>query len=516
MRSRLALLRSFLRGDPGDASGRTIVLAVTGLGAVASVLSNIAGAVVVFVLLVFVLPTPDGIDRGSVVVRNLAVGSGYLGLSLVVGAVLGLRRTVSVLRWLRDEREPDDEERTASLGMAFSVTMRQARYWLLAVVVFTALNAPVSWVLGIEVALTVLMGGTVTAAGTYLLYQRVARPAVARALESEPPGKFRVPGVTLRIFLIWALGTAIPVAGVALLAGGALVVGGVSATELAVASLVLALIALAAGFTTMMVFARSLADPLRGMREAVRAIEEGDLDAGVPVYDASEVGFLQAGINRMAAGLREREQLRDLFGRHVGADVARRALEQGEVSLGGEEREVGVLFVDVIGSTAFTASHEPTAVVDALNEFFAVVVDVTNAHGGLVNKFEGDAALCVWGAPLPHDDPAGAALAAARELCGRLDASGTRLPAAIGVSAGVAVAGNVGAEDRLEYTVIGDPVNEAARLTELAKQRSGRVLATQRAVEATVDPDEAGRWQDDGDEVLRGRDEPIGVAVPRA
>ena len=278
MTSRLATLRAFLRGDPGDASGRSIVLAVTGLGAVASALANIAGAAVVFVLLVWVLPAPDGIDRGSVIVRNLVVGSGYLVVSLLVGATFGLRRTVRALAWLRDEREPEDDERGAALGLAFEVTLRQARYWVLAVVLFTGLNAAVSTVLGVEVGLTVLMGGTVTAAGTYLLYQRVMRPAVARALESEPPGKFRVPGVTLRIFLIWALGTAVPVAGIALLAGGTLVIGEVTVRELAVAGLVLALVALAAGFTTIMILTRAVADPLRLMREAIRSMEAGDYD----------------------------------------------------------------------------------------------------------------------------------------------------------------------------------------------------------------------------------------------
>ena len=512
MTSRLATLRAFLRGDPGDASGRSIVLAVTGLGAVASALANIAGAAVVFVLLVWVLPAPDGIDRGSVIVRNLVVGSGYLVVSLLVGATFGLRRTVRALAWLRDEREPEDDERGAALGLAFEVTLRQARYWVLAVVLFTGLNMAVSTVLGVEVGLTVLMGGTVTAAGTYLLYQRVMRPAVARALESEPPGKFRVPGVTLRIFLIWALGTAVPVAGIALLAGGTLVIGEVTVRELAVAGLVLALVALAAGFTTIMILTRAVADPLRLMREAIRSMEAGDYDVSVPVYDASEIGFLQAGINRMADGLREREFMRDVFGRHVGTDVARRALAQGEVSLGGEEREVGVLFVDVIGSTAFTAEHDPETVVESLNAFFGVVVEVVDAHGGLVNKFEGDAALCVWGAPLAHDDPAGATLAAGRELAARLARSGG-LPAAVGLAAGTAVAGNIGSEDRLEYTVIGDPVNQAARLTELAKGRDGHVLATGQAVRA-AGADEAACWRPDGEEVLRGWDHAIDVAVP--
>ena len=105
-----------------------------------------------------------------------------------------------------------------------------------------------------------------------------------------------------------------------------------------------------------------------------------------------------------------------------------------------------------------------------LNAFFGVVVEVVEAHGGWINKFEGDAALCVFGAPArPPTTPAGGALAAARELRRRLRAT-CPSRVGIGVSAGRAVAGNVGAEQRFEYTVIGDPVNEAARLTEFSKR----------------------------------------------
>ena len=131
----------------------------------------------------------------------------------------------------------------------------------------------------------------------------------------------------------------------------------------------------------------------------------------MPVFDGSDLGLLQAGFNRMADGLREREQLRDLFGRHVGEDVARAALERG-IELGGEELEVAVLFVDIVGSTALAAERPPQEVVALLNEFFGVVVEVVEDHGGWINKFEGDAALAVFGAPLPLDDAAGCALAA--------------------------------------------------------------------------------------------------------
>ena len=145
----------------------------------------------------------------------------------------------------------------------------------------------------------------------------------------------------------------------------------------------------------------------------------------------------------MGDGLREREELRDLFGRHVGEDVARAAQERG-IELGGEELEVAVLFVDLVGSTSMAAERPPQEVVAMLNEFFGVVVEVVEDHGGWINKFEGDAALAVFGAPLPLDDAAGCALAAGRTLAERIGAGLEGLEAGIGVSAGRAVAGNVG------------------------------------------------------------------------
>ena len=172
-----------------------------------------------------------------------------------------------------------------------------------------------------------------------------------------------------------------------------------------------------------------------------------------------------------------------------------------------------MLFVDLVGSTTLAATRPPTEVVDLLNRFFAVVVEVVHRHGGIVNKFEGDAALAVFGAPTVVDDPAGAALAAAREMAGSLRGAVPEVEAGIGVSYGTAVAGNVGAEQRYEYTVIGDPVNEAARLTELAKAISGHVVASEVAV-AAASPTEAGHWTLGDTTVLRGRTAPTRLATP--
>jgi adenylate cyclase len=151
--------------------------------------------------------------------------------------------------------------------------------------------------------------------------------------------------------------------------------------------------------------------------------------------------------------------------------------------------------------------------VNALNRFFGVVVDVVGARGGSVNKFEGDAALCVFGAPAELDDYAGACLAAAREMAVRLRDEVPELSAGIGVSGGIVVAGNIGAAERFEYTVIGDPVNEAARLVEVAKSQPGLVAASE-AVVTRASSGEAALWSLGESVHLRGRSELTRVATP--
>ena len=200
------------------------------------------------------------------------------------------------------------------------------------------------------------------------------------------------------------------------------------------------------------------------------ACEEGDLDAHVVAFDGTELGELQRGFNSMVAGLREREQVRDLFGRHVGREVAA-AAEQQMPTLGGEERHVAVLFVDVVGSTKLVSTRPAKEVVELLNRFFTVIVEEVDRHRGLVNKFEGDAALAIFGAPVSLENPENEALAATRAVARRLKIEVPECPARIGVAAGQVVAGNVGALEPFEDTAIAGPVHFAARL---AEERGGR------------------------------------------
>jgi len=194
--------------------------------------------------------------------------------------------------------------------------------------------------------------------------------------------------------------------------------------------------------------------------------------------------------------------------------VAQRALAEGS-GLGGEQHSVSALFVDLVGSTALAEVLPPGEVVATLNAFFDTVVRVVSEEGGWVNKFEGDGALCVFGAPGFQPDHSARALRAARTLDQAIRSLAENHPglaAGIGVSSGVVVAGNVGTERRYEYTVIGRAVNEAARLTEIAKGRPGRVLATGRAV-AQAGP-ETGKWASLGTVALRGSAEPVTIYEP--
>jgi len=512
---RRSALRAVLSGTPGSIPDEDVHRITTSAVTVASVVASLVGTAIVVALLTLVLPLPIDPLSSDTGVRNFIGIAIYVPAAVLVGVRRGHAIGEEATSWLLEGRPPTVSEQRRAVALPLRLFALQFGLWLVAAVAFSALNLTVDGLWAFEVGITVLLAGVATAAVASLLAVRFSRSVVARALEDAPPQRFRaVPGVSVRAVFAWALGTAVPVSGAVVLCSVTLGQDDVDRIELARAVIVLCGIGLVIGFTAIVLTARSVAEPLAQLRDALGRVEQGDLDVSVPVNDASEVGFLQAGFNRMVGGLRERERVRDLFGRHVGHDVAQRAMEEG-VSLGGEEREAAALFVDLVGSTALAGRLTPTEVVALLNAFFAVVVDVTRAHGGLVNKFEGDGALCVFGAPLAHDDPAGAALRAAREMQERLTDEVPDVQAAIGVSHGVVVAGNVGAADRFEYTVIGDPVNEAARLTELAKERPGRIAASERAVEHAGDPDEKDRWTLGEAVVLRGRRDATRTATPR-
>ena len=474
-------------------------------------LANVLGAVILLVEYLVVLPFPDRVSTTGIVRGNVTLGLVCMVASWVLLGAVGAPRTHRALAWTVRNSAPTAVERELTLNLPWSLFWVQAISWLASCAAFFVANLDVSTRFAVQMAAAVFVGGSATVATAYLLTMRLFRPATARVLEVAPPEHGWAAGVGEKAVFTWLLATGVPMLGLILMVAFAGETG-VPLDKLVLSGVVVGGGALVGGFFSTLIFAKSLGEPLRALTEALADVEKGDLSVAVTVDDAGEIGQLQVGVNNMVAALNEREQLRDLFGRHVGVDVARLALQQG-VALGGEEREVAALFVDIIGSTSLAARRSPGEVVSALNRFFEVVVDVVSEHGGLVNKFEGDAALCIFGAPLELDDPAGAALAAARIMAARLRAEVPDLDAGIGVSHGLVIAGNIGSTERLEYTVIGDPVNEAARLTEQAKERPERVVASQRIVDRAAD-DEGVRWRLLEPLLLRGRLDPTTLAVP--
>jgi adenylate cyclase len=469
----------------------------------AIVLSNIAGAVDVFFFLVFLLPVP-GASTGMRVV-NIAVFVPFLVVATVVGRSVGIRIAEPVTAWLESDQPGTAAVRRAVLRQPLWQMYVNGSIWLSAAAIFGLLNLLASPRAACDISVTILLGGFTTCTIAYLLSERILRPVVSRAMDGavEPPPVLL--GVKPRLLLAWGVGSGIPLVGI----GMGLYGHGGGPTLGRAGILFLVVLGLTTGFVSITAAAGAVSDPVRSVAAALRDVGHGNLDVAVPVYDASEVGRLQSGFNAMVEGLRERARLRDLFGRQVGDDVARLALERG-TQLGGEVRDVAVLFVDVVGSTALAVDVDPQEVVRRLNDFFGVVVEVVRDHGGWVNKFEGDAALCIFGAPADLPDPGSCALAAARVLACRLH--DLAVDAAIGVAAGPVVAGHVGAESRFEYTVIGDPVNTAARLTELAKAADGCVLADAALLASAGQ--EAEHWATGESVVLRGRTAQTVLARP--
>lgn len=501
---------------PRDQQPRRLRIRIQVLLTVLLVGTNLIGALVVFVINTWAIPSPAP-NREMVIALAIAIPT-YVFVAAAIGAVWGTTTSLRALRWATQPGvDPDRTQRARALRVPLTLTVMQLTMWLVGTVLFTVLTIILqpSRILG--TALTVSIGAMVVAGISYLFTEFSLRPIAARALSDlRVTQRIRGVGVGPRMAIFWTLGTGAPIVGLLIAAILALTPSGNDATldQLAVVTIIVCVIVLLFGFLLTDLNARSVVAPLLSVRDAMRAVEAGHLDTDVVVYDGTELGQLQSGFNDMVTGLQEREQIRDLFGRHVGQEVAAAAaaLGAGEIELGGETRTCSVLFVDLVGSTTYATEHGPTEVVAVLNRFFGVVVDEVDRHHGLVNKFIGDAVLAVFGAPVEHPDHAAAALSAARAMAVRLAAEVPEVGAGIGIATGQVVAGNVGHEQRFEYTVIGDAVNSAARLTDLAKDVPGGVLAAWASVDA-AGPDEAPYWREHGEVTLRGRATPTRLAV---
>ena len=305
---------------------------------------------------------------------------------------------------------------------------------------------------------------------------------------------------------------------VALEEGGEEILG----VPIATVELGLAVVALVLSVVMALYIARTLVRPIRELERSMSMVEAGDLDAEAALMSDDEIGRLAQSFNRMVGGLRREAFVRDLFGQYVTPELADAAIER-RGQLDGQLVTCTVLFADIRDFTGITETVPASGLIEMLNRYFdrmsAVVVD----HGGLVNKFGGDSLLAVFGTPLiPAADHAGRAVRAALMIEAELadfnrEQEGAYLPEimiGIGIATGDVVAGNVGGKRKLEYTVIGDAVNVAARLQALTKELGRSVLANGEAARGATG---VATFHEVGSVDVRGKARPVkALAVERS
>ena len=307
------------------------------------------------------------------------------------------------------------------------------------------------------------------------LFLRPVIDDITRELPSDWPG--HQTGVPLRWKLLGGLPLINVITGV--------VVSGLSADatasleDLGVDVVVAVIVAFTISFELTVLLSKSVLGPVDELLKATDRVKRGDLEARVPVTSGDELGALAGSFNEMMDGLADREKLRQAFGSYVDPDVAERVLAEGEL-LEGREVEVTVLFVDVRDFTPFAERSSARETVAFLNRFFELAVPILHEHGGHANKFVGDGILAVFGAPERLSDHADRALAAACEIdfevCRRF---GGDVRVGVGVNSGPVVVGSVGGGGRLEFAVIGDAVNVAARVETVTRETGDTVLITE-------------------------------------
>ena len=250
----------------------------------------------------------------------------------------------------------------------------------------------------------------------------------------------------------------------------------VSPAQLAFAFMLAVLAVIALG----VVIAKIIAIPVFELVTASTRVAKGDLEANVSEQAQDEIGLLSRQFNQMVSQLRQRELMRNLFGHMVSEEVREALLQSDQLQLGGELKVVSVLFTYIRQFTNFSENHSPQKVVDMLNSYFSIVNGAVREAGGMINKFAGDSTLAIFGAPvnLEPGETVYRALRAALSVRIRvIEANARRVQAGlepinigIGINTGEVITGNIGSEDRFEYTVIGDTVNVASRLQSLSSK----------------------------------------------
>jgi adenylate cyclase len=455
--------------------------------------------------------------------RILGVTEAAVAVEIAAALWVAFRHVRPADHWLRGERTP--ETALAAWRALAGLPLDLIRYMRGLPVVLNIV--PISIYLTIEIGgpffpnVLVLMAGVVVVLA-YAMFLRffavelALRPLLER-ISCDVPDATDLGRAT--VSLRWRLLVGLPVINV---------ITGVAVVGLATDSPSLrrlgvgVLLALGVAFTISLelsvLLLRSIVGPIDDLQSGTERVAAGDFSARVPVVASDETGRLAASFNQMVAGLQERARLREAFGAFVDPGLAERVLEEG-TELEGEEVEVTVLFVDIRDFTAFAERASAREVVAELNRFYDYVVPLLVHHGGHANKFVGDGLLGVFGAPDRLPDHADRGVSAALQIAEVVEEAYVgELRVGIGVNSGPVVAGTLGGGGRVEFTVIGDTVNTAARVEEATRETGDVVLVTE-ATCRLLRHDHGG-FVERRDVPLKGKSErvrlyaPVAVAAP--
>ena len=270
---------------------------------------------------------------------------------------------------------------------------------------------------------------------------------------------------------------------------------------------------ISAAFFLIFLFSMRLTNPIERLVTVTRAVASGDFEVKSDVHTHDEVGELANSFDTMVTGLKERDKIRNVLNKFHGSHVAE-DLMKGDLQLGGSNKEVTVFFSDIRDFTKFSEGHTPEEVVGMLNEYFGIMVGIITVNHGIVDKFVGDAIMAVWGAPNSSGEDQFFALKACIEMRTalaqlnerRLARGKTEIRIGMGLHTGRAISGTIGSDERMEYTVIGDTVNLAARI-EASTKSFGTDLLVSQSIRASES--EKYIYELAGEAEVKGKSEPI-------
>jgi class 3 adenylate cyclase len=389
--------------------------------------------------------------------------------------------------------EPTAEESILAWDAATNYPMRSFRANALVVgaiasvpvIGFIVATLGLAWTAGL-----VLLAGTVLPVAyatvlNYFLAELLMRPVVediASRLPEDFP--FSANGLLIRKRLKILLPIFTSFVGLVV---AALVTGHGGTRQLALSIAAALGVGLVLSWELTVLLSRSVTAPIADLRVGLARVRAGDYEARVPVIASDELGELSHDFNLMALGLAERERMREAFGTYLDRDIVPFILS-GSFPQEGVEVTVSIMFVDVCGFTSFAERSEAGEVVASLNALFEVMVPIVTRHGGHVDKFMGDGLLAVFGAPEGYADHADRAVDAGRELVRTINRPGAELQIGVGVNTGTVIAGSIGGAGRLNFSVIGDPVNVSARVEAATRETGDDMLVTAATRDALTRP----------------------------